>query len=199
MSPRTFTLYAPRADLHDRLAKEAGDFERTVAELGEHAKTHSDYGVRVPIRHRTFGLLEDTIGLASKTIDVPVDLADVRFMPRAVAGLTDAGDGYLAALSTRLKGTPIHLDVRREDPLFEILGRLAGAVGHESDEDVLRLFGALTGGVYVGPRVFHVDVSNRCNTDCLYCWFHSEFSADREDADGFMDGSHLAKRRKDGK
>ncbi|OGR04729.1 MAG: hypothetical protein A2284_17105 [Deltaproteobacteria bacterium RIFOXYA12_FULL_61_11] len=48
--------------------------------------------------------------------------------------------------------------------------------------DRLRLFGMITEAVFVGPRVFHLDVTNACNTNCLYCWFHSPLAGARPDA-----------------
>jgi MoaA/NifB/PqqE/SkfB family radical SAM enzyme len=182
MRPFTFTLHAAREDVHDRIAGRPGDFANTVRELTDAAAAGLSVGVRVPVHYRTFGLLADTIELAADRLGLTLPARAVRFAPTTNAALGAAVDAHLAALSAIVAGTPIALDVRREDPLFEIVGRLAGAVGFESDADVLRLFGALTGAAYVGPRVFHVDVSNACNTDCVYCWFHSEYSADRPDA-----------------
>lgn len=183
MAAFAFTLYAPREDLHDLAAGRAGDFQNTVREMEDAAASGVPVRVKIPVRHRSFGLLADTVRLAARLLRLDLSLDGIRFAPRRAAVLTKDVDRYLEELSGRLAGSPLAVEARREDPLFEIMGRLAGADGYESDADVLRLFGAITGGVYVGPRVFHVDVSNRCNTDCVYCWFHSEFSADRNDAD----------------
>ncbi|MDP8254307.1 MAG: radical SAM protein [Candidatus Alcyoniella australis] len=47
--------------------------------------------------------------------------------------------------------------------------------------DLLRGLGAVLGGVYAGPYTLHLDLSNRCASDCRYCWFHSPLSAQRDD------------------
>lgn len=184
MEPVDFLLYSSRPDLHDRLAETPGDFSRVIDDLAKTAAAGRRVRVFIQVNYRSFGLLGETIRLAAGLIDQPLD-GDLRFRPTYNKNLDRDVRTYLADLEKLLTDTPLKLRVSDEDPLFEIIGRLRGAVDHESDADVLRLFGALTGGVFVGPRVFHVDVSNRCNTDCVYCWFHSEFSADRPDAERF--------------
>ena len=53
----------------------------------------------------------------------------------------------------------------------------------ESEEELLRLLGIVAGKAFIGPAYFHLDISNSCNVNCLYCWFHSKTASDREYTD----------------
>jgi len=53
----------------------------------------------------------------------------------------------------------------------------------ENDTELLRLLGIVTGKAFIGPAYFHLDVSNSCNMNCLYCWFHSKTAPDKEYSD----------------
>jgi len=53
----------------------------------------------------------------------------------------------------------------------------------EGEEELLRLLGIVTGRVLIGPAYFHLDISNSCNMNCSYCWFHSKTASDREYTD----------------
>jgi radical SAM protein with 4Fe4S-binding SPASM domain len=39
--------------------------------------------------------------------------------------------------------------------------------------DGLRLLGALKDEVFIGPRTLIIDITNRCNLNCVFCWYHS--------------------------
>ena len=53
----------------------------------------------------------------------------------------------------------------------------------ESEEELLRLLGIVAGKALIGPAYFHLDISNSCNMNCLYCWFHSKTAPDGEYTD----------------
>jgi len=50
----------------------------------------------------------------------------------------------------------------------------------ESEEELLRLLGIVAGKTFIGPAYFHLDISNSCNMNCSYCWFHSKTAPDKE-------------------
>ena len=68
---------------------------------------------------------------------------------------------------------------------MELLRALAQHVDPHNEALLLRLLGALTGGVFRGPHTFHLDVANACNVNCKYCWFHSPLSKNRKDIADF--------------
>jgi len=53
----------------------------------------------------------------------------------------------------------------------------------ESEEELLRLLGIVAGKAFIGPAYFHLDISNSCNMNCLYCWFHSKIAPDKKYTD----------------
>lgn len=66
--------------------------------------------------------------------------------------------------------------------IIEIFKRISY---NESEENLLRLLGIVTGRVFIGPAYFHLDISNSCNMNCSYCWFHSKTAPDKEYSDGW--------------
>ena len=64
--------------------------------------------------------------------------------------------------------------------IIEIFKRISY---NESEENLLRLLGIVTDRVFIGPAYFHLDISNSCNMNCSYCWFHSKTAPDREYTD----------------
>jgi MoaA/NifB/PqqE/SkfB family radical SAM enzyme len=88
---------------------------------------------------------------------------------------------WLADLRRRTAGLPIAIE-EPEPELLELLAAVARATDPHNEGELLRLLGALTGGVFRGPNTFHLDVANACNVNCKYCWFHSPLSKNRKDA-----------------
>lgn len=35
------------------------------------------------------------------------------------------------------------------------------------------LLGAVTGYPFIGPKIVHIEIINKCDHKCIYCWFHS--------------------------
>jgi len=66
--------------------------------------------------------------------------------------------------------------------LIEIFKRISY---DESEEELLRLLGIVAGKAFIGPAYFHLDISNSCNMNCSYCWFHSKTAPDKEYSDGW--------------
>jgi len=64
--------------------------------------------------------------------------------------------------------------------IIEIFKRISY---NESEENLLRLLGIVAGQIFIGPAYFHLDISNNCNMNCSYCWFHSKTAPDREYTD----------------
>jgi MoaA/NifB/PqqE/SkfB family radical SAM enzyme len=91
---------------------------------------------------------------------------------------------WLHDLRNDLNGTGIEVEAPSLE-LMSILRTVARAADPHNSNELLRLLGALTGGVFVGPATFHLDVANACNVNCKYCWFHSPLSKNRKDAADF--------------
>jgi len=78
-------------------------------------------------------------------------------------------------ISKLLKDSQFDLNEKKE--LIEIFKRISY---DESEEELLRLLGIVVGKAFIGPAYFHLDISNSCNLNCSYCWFHSKIAPDRE-------------------
>ncbi len=77
-----------------------------------------------------------------------------------------------------LNNSKFSSDERKE--LIEIFKRISY---DESEEELLRLLGIVAGKAFIGPAYFHLDISNNCNMNCSYCWFHSKTASDRKYTD----------------
>jgi len=98
------------------------------------------------------------------------DLPD--FRPQDHHKLREPFSRHLDELRTRLADTPVRLD-EPSPALRELLDKYDAALDADNRANMLRLLGALTDGCYIGPQTFHLDVSNLCNTNCLFCGLHS--------------------------
>lgn len=78
-------------------------------------------------------------------------------------------------ISKLLEDSKFNLNERKE--LIEVFKRISY---DEGEEELLRLLGIIAGKAFIGPAYFHLDISNSCNMNCSYCWFHSETAPDRE-------------------
>lgn len=106
-------------------------------------------------------------------VDVPP------FDPRPLATADGQLRAWLAELRLVARG---RAEIAPPEPeLVDLLRTLAAHVDPHNEALLLRLLGALTGGVFRGPHTFHLDVANACNVNCKYCWFHSPLSKDRAD------------------
>jgi len=88
---------------------------------------------------------------------------------------------WLAELRRLTAALPLTIEAP-EPELMDLLRSVARAADPHNEGELLRLLGALTGGVFRGPHTFHLDVANACNVNCKYCWFHSPLSKNRKDA-----------------
>ena len=106
------------------------------------------------------------------------------FVPEPLHDAPAALDRWLEEVRGALDGFPVDVG-SPDDELRGLLSTVAGQADPLNEGILLRLLGALTGGVFRGPHTVHVDVANACNVNCIYCWFHSPLSTDRADADQF--------------
>jgi len=60
-----------------------------------------------------------------------------------------------------------------DEELLELLLLLKKNANKYNENDLLRLLGIICETTFIGPKQLLIDVKNRCNTDCVYCWIHS--------------------------
>ncbi|MCO4770196.1 MAG: radical SAM protein [Deltaproteobacteria bacterium] len=142
-------------------------------------------GVRLPVTRDTFWDLHRIAATAAYLVGAGRKAPALPpFVPNPLPDAPAALEGWLGELRGALEGFAVQIDAP-SDELMALLATVAGAADPLNRGILLRLLGALTGGVFRGPATVHVDVANACNVNCIYCWFHSPLSADREDAAEF--------------
>ena len=106
------------------------------------------------------------------------------YRPAPLHSAEDLLFSWLTELRAALTGSELEIEAPTAE-LMSLLRAVARAADPHNKNELLRLLGALTGGVFVGPATFHLDVANACNVNCKYCWFHSPLSKNRKDAADF--------------
>jgi MoaA/NifB/PqqE/SkfB family radical SAM enzyme len=67
------------------------------------------------------------------------------------------------------------------DAVERVVGRLnLPEASVEEKKRILVNLGILTGEIFIGPQVVHLDIVGTCNLDCIYCRDHSPWVTDRE-------------------
>jgi len=164
-------------DLVHELALQArpwDDVQRALAAAGP------DETIRVPVTIRNVARLDRVLRLIRETTKRPVDPAWAAFEPRPLASLHMRWPGRFRELRERCAKHAVLLDP--VDPAVDrALWKIAAAHRPDREAELLRALGALTGAALIGPRTFHLDVTNRCEADCIYCWFHSPLAEARTD------------------
>ena len=162
--------------LHDHILGEGRRFTRTLESL--RAAAPGDR-IRVP-------LLPDNIFRLPK-IAALIEESTGRRAPNAemlalsvtpLDTLSGRVENFLAGARMVLDKIGVDLDPATRS-LRECFARVASGDIRESER--LRALGVVTNTALVGPRTFHLDVTNACNTDCVPCWFHSPLAKGRDD------------------
>lgn len=181
MIPVPRLLGADRA-AHDTLALPSGlpPWREVVGALATGTRE-----LTLPVTRDTVAALHQTAATAAYLLGAGRPVPSLPpFRPRPLAEAPAALERWLQELRQALTGFSVVIGAPDEE-LRELLAAVARHADPGSEGILLRLLGALTGGVFRGPHTFHLDVANACNVNCIYCWFHSPLSADREDAADF--------------
>jgi MoaA/NifB/PqqE/SkfB family radical SAM enzyme len=164
MEPLRF--YFHQAELHDRCVGAAGDFEKQVERLVE-----TRGPALVQVAPTNFHRLDQILAGLYKLLELPFPEGVTAFAPIPLKGAADRYLDHLKDLSARFWEGPFSI----EDPgdAERILRTLEDGLGDHTENELLRVLGILAEDVFIGPEVFHLDLSNACNLSCVYCGFNS--------------------------
>jgi len=98
------------------------------------------------------------------------DLPD--FVPQEHENLSAPFAEYLHQLRSRASELPLRIGEPSTE-LHELLTIFDEHVTPATRPNLLRLLGVVTDGCFYGPHTFHLDISNLCNTNCIFCGLHS--------------------------
>lgn len=136
--------------------------------------------IRLPVSVNNIARLDRILELIRESTGRPVEPERARLIPKPLADLHVRWPAQLRELRVRLAHHRIDLDLSDQRP-YQALWKIASASRPDRDAELLRALGALTGVPLIGPHTFHLDVTNACPAECIYCWFHSPLSAARTD------------------
>ena len=164
-------LFFDSANIHDAWTC-PGDFASMPARI----ETAKKPAVAVAITQSTFSRLDRITAYAFSRTSTPAPPVP-RFQPRKENKLLDGFSNYLKKVDAILAGTPVAL--AEPDPsLLQILTDFDRKASDRTRSNLLRLLGVLADDVFIGPHTFHLDISNRCNTNCIFCGLHSPLLID---------------------
>jgi len=152
------------------------EFPKNESEPGTDEKTSSQLQITIGNLAKGHKIIKEMSGKSDQIIE------DFSFTPVKDAHLRVKD--YLARIKEIARENNINLSFDLP-PIETVLKKFAQGLELYSENDLLRALGVVVNKALVGPRTFHLDVANGCNTDCVYCWFHSPFSKDRVDAAKF--------------
>ena len=159
------------------LAKDATPWKQALAALPELAAGET---IRVPVTIHNVARLDRLLRLVRERTGRALDPAWAALKPRPLGDIHERWARQLTRAQELAAAQGVRLDLR-DDRWRRALWRIAEARPREDEAELLRVLGALTGTAFLGPRTFHLDVTNKCEADCVYCWFHSPLAAARTD------------------
>ncbi|HPM75665.1 MAG TPA: radical SAM protein [bacterium] len=145
----------------------------------------------VPVGLHNVARLDLVFALIKKHTGRALDPHDAALAPRPLADIHRRWPAQLERLRALAGQHRVILDLSDRD-WQDALWKIAGAYRPEREAELLRALGALTGRAFIGPRTFHLDVTNACEADCVYCWFHSPLAQARTDAHRLTDADRDA-------
>ena len=175
-------------DLIHQLAPGAAPWDDIEADLRDIPPGRT---IRVPVTLWNVARLDRIFALIAHATGRNLDPETVRWSPRPLADLHRRVPAILARAKEVAAREHVALDLD-DGHWRDALWKIAGAVRDDNQPELLRALGALTGVAFVGPRTFHLDVTNRCEADCAYCWFHSPLAEARTDPHRLTDANRDA-------
>ncbi len=164
--------------LHDRIAGRARGFSTMLGVLRNLSDTDR---IRIPLIPENIFHLPQTLAFIERETGRTLGNVPV-FTPEPLETLGERLSPFLGELTRKLSGANIDIDPATRS-LQDLFGKLDSGVFDL--EDRKRAFGVAVNKALAGPRTFHLDVCNACNTNCAPCWFHSPYAAGRPDIADF--------------
>jgi MoaA/NifB/PqqE/SkfB family radical SAM enzyme len=177
-------LFGHDQESHDPLAGGELGFDETLVQLWRRQQSCADYQLELVLCQRNLGQFHRLFNLAIRLMSLPAARPIEPFEPAPLTRLRRNFDSYVARMREAIEGTRLRLS-GPEPSLLELLAHVENRATLQNQPELLRLLGLLTEGAYIGPRTFHLDLSNACNENCTYCWFHSPSAKNRLDAATF--------------
>ena len=147
--------------------------------------------LKVPVAVWNMARLDRIFKMLGQKTGRNLDPETVRWSPRPLADVHRRVPALLARAKEAAARERVILDL--DDATWrDVLWKFAGAVREDNEAELVRALGALTGVAWLGPRTFHLDVTNRCEADCAYCWFHSPLAEARTDPHRLTDADRDA-------
>lgn len=164
-------------DLVHALGDDAAPWDETLRRM--RASSPQD-PIRVPVTIANVARLDRLFALLREMTGRDLDPALAKLEPLPLASLPARWAAQLDALGEHAARANVRLD-RADDGWRGVAQRFADAASGGDQAELLRALGAVTGTVFLGPRTFHLDVTNHCEADCAYCWFHGPLAETRDD------------------
>jgi MoaA/NifB/PqqE/SkfB family radical SAM enzyme len=165
---KAWTLYFDDSSGHDAWTS-SGDFSKLLGAFGDAAFPKQ---LNVAVTQSTFSRLDRIVAFACAMAGRSAPVLGPFDVLAHAENLADGFFRYITNVEQALSGLPVSLGAT--DPnLTQILENFDQRQNPKTRSNLLRLLGVMADDVFIGPHTFHLDISNRCNTNCVFCGLHS--------------------------
>lgn len=161
----SLTLYGHTNTLHDKICNEKGNFERTLSSI----KKNNKNPITINITKKNFFAVSEIIQLINSLVGT-----DVTAVSFAITPLETIAKRFSQLINSYLDTcSDARITLLVDDDVYELLQTIQEKDNGKNEKDLLMLLGVIAETVFTGPKQILIDVTNRCNLDCVYCWIHS--------------------------
>lgn len=162
-------LYGHSKDLHNKHSDKKEDFKAVVNEIKNYSKKKNDYIITIKATKYNFFCLDKIINFSEVLLKKKFSSNSLSILP--LQKLSKKFQTYVKKENKLLKKH--HVKISIDEELLELFSTLKRNANKYNENDLLRLLGIICETTFIGPKQLLIDVKNRCNTNCVYCWIHS--------------------------
>lgn len=163
-------LYGYNEAIYDKIVDEKGNFDRVIKEVHDLKSRKESFNIIIKATKFNFFCLDKIISFACQLIGRNKP-KKIKFSIIPLKKLSKNFQIFVNKNNKILRKDGISIVSDKE--LLELLNVLKKRANNNNDNDLLRLLGIICETTFIGPKQLLIDVKNRCNSDCIFCWIHS--------------------------
>ena len=163
-------IYGDNENLHDRISSVHGNFKKSVSMM--ETAVNKNKNIKIGISRFNFFKLNEIAQFCSSMINRRLDLRSVILNPLPINKLYLNFFDYIKELNARIGSNRIEFFLK-DAKLLNLLYSVSSQANQYNEKELLRLLGVISEHAFIGPQTIVLDISHRCNTNCIHCWIHT--------------------------
>ena len=163
-------IYGDNENLHDRISSMCGDFKKSVSRM--ETAIDKNKNIKIGVSRFNFFKLNEIAQFCSSMMNQRLDLRSVILNPLPVSRLYLNFFDYIKELNARIGSGRIEFFLK-DEKLLGLLYSISSQADQYNEKELLRLLGVISEHAFIGPQTIVLDISHRCNTNCIHCWIHT--------------------------